>query len=1260
MLIPSITVVIPSLNQGRFFRECIESIISQAYRKIEIIVIDGGSSDETVSIIKEYDDLIAYWISEPDQGQSNAINKGFKKSSGEVVAWLNSDDYYLPGALEKIAQAFNANPIAPFYFADGLRVNERGDKISKFFSAIVPAFDKKAFTHGLNYILQPSTFINRNALEQVGYINENLHYGMDSDLWMRLSNLGAPQAIQAVISASREYADTKTSSGSFKRVEELRQIAMTHSGLAMTPGVLCYFCDTLNRYVTQNRDTFPESYQADVVQFWQKTAEVLTTLNVGTDGFPTGSSLKIGIDLRQRVSGLSGGASQLVNSVFNKVFFINRNAFEQIGYINDNLHYGMNPGLWMRLSNLCSPQAIQAMISASREYADTKNSSSCFERVEELRQIAMANSGLAMTPGVLCYFFDTLHQYVTQNGDTFPESYQADVMQIWQKTAQVLAAHCMESEGVPASGSLKIGIDLRPLVLGSSGGISQLVKGVLEKAFALYPQLEFLVFCTPFNRSLIGYEGKNVRYFSLSPSLFFAELDQIATEEKADVLFRAYPMEDTLQYPLNKQIILIPDNQHETYPEFFTDEILRMRRAAFSKALGGAGAIGTISEFAGKTLQDYPGTHCKDIFLMEPSLQQVHELGSSGTDLSDSERQLVPEGEFFLFPANLWKHKNHQRLFEAFRLFLGKKDRKIELVLTGHPSGWQELSREFSGLPIRHLGFVRPELLRYLLERASALVFFSLYEGFGMPLLEAFDAGTPVICSNTTSLPEVGGDAVLTCSPTDIEAMAMLMEQILADVNLRTSLIERGKGRLKAYSWENSAHNLIAACMRVSQQKSISEQMGTEHQQPLSLVSLQQPLPLVSIVTPSFNQGRFLRRTIESVLSQNYPNIEYVVIDGGSTDESVEILRSYGDRFYWVSEKDKGQTDAINKGMARVNGEILAYLNSDDILLPGAIETVVRFFQQHPGYELVYGNADYIDEADQFIEVYNTASYSFERLMQDCMVCQPAAFWRKSIAEKIGPFDDQLNFVMDYDYWMRIAKSGSRICLIQDKLACSRLYPETKTLSERSGIFREIFQISRKHAGYVHQSFYQGYWHHLIYEKNYATSRFIGFVPGAYLRLAWIHHKWDHRSGYLKHAVALFRRLTISILNKLRLKSVLLRAIVLGRSFFGSKKKAVGFYADNWLADELIIAPKKHAAGQFLHIAGIATQNTSMTIYAGNKIIKQHQFLAHEYGKVEFPSELVNYEPVKIQFSTLKGNATGRRQVFLLQDTNIFNEQDTW
>ena len=266
-------------------------------------------------------------------------------------------------------------------------------------------------------------------------------------------------------------------------------------------------------------------------------------------------------------------------------------------------------------------------------------------------------------------------------------------------------------------------------------------------------------------------------------------------------------------------------------------------------------------------------------------------------------------------------------------------------------------------------------------------------------------------------------------------------------------------------------------------------------------------LPLVSIVTPSYNQGRFLRRTIDSVLSQDYPQVEYFVMDGGSTDESVEILRSYGERVLWLSERDGGQAHAINKGLRRATGDILAYLNSDDVLLPGAIAAVVAHLRKNPAWDVVYGNARHIDANDQVLGDYPTAAYSLDRLLEDCCICQPAAFWRRRLMGRVGLFDESLHYAMDYDYWMRIDRAGAVFAHVPEFLACSRVYPETKTQSARLAVYREILEVSRRHAGDASFSQYYAYWHHRCHERPTGWPRLLRWVPECHWWLAYVHRR---------------------------------------------------------------------------------------------------------------------------------------------------------
>ena len=214
----------------------------------------------------------------------------------------------------------------------------------------------------------------------------------------------------------------------------------------------------------------------------------------------------------------------------------------------------------------------------------------------------------------------------------------------------------------------------------------------------------------------------------------------------------------------------------------------------------------------------------------------------------------------------------------------------------------------------------------------------------------------------------------------------------------------------------------------------------------------------ISIVTPSYNQGRFIEKTIKSVLSQDIQDMEYWVVDGGSTDGTLRILQQYDDRLNWVSEKDAGQTDAVNKGIRFSDGDIIGWLNSDDIYYPGALAAVRNYFVQHPEVQILYGDADHIDETDGLIEPYPTEEWNYDRLLETCFICQPAVFFRRSLVEQVGELSTILQYCMDYEYWLRIGKITA-MAHLPIRLAGSRLYPETKTLGSRQKVHEEILSM---------------------------------------------------------------------------------------------------------------------------------------------------------------------------------------------------------
>ena len=228
--------------------------------------------------------------------------------------------------------------------------------------------------------------------------------------------------------------------------------------------------------------------------------------------------------------------------------------------------------------------------------------------------------------------------------------------------------------------------------------------------------------------------------------------------------------------------------------------------------------------------------------------------------------------------------------------------------------------------------------------------------------------------------------------------------------------------------------------------------------------------PKISIVTPSYNQAEFLERTILSVLNQNYPNLEYIIIDGGSTDGSVEIIKKYEKHLtYWVSEKDKGQSDAINKGFQKSTGEILAWLNSDDTYLPGTLLKIGEIFREDSQVEIVYGNMYLIDKADKIIGerrltlyIFPISKYGF--LHGGFGIYQPASFWRKKLYYGVGGIHSDFVHCMDNDLFAKFATSGAKFKFIREFLSGFRIHPQSKTCTIRKVAKRESRLIYEKYG----------------------------------------------------------------------------------------------------------------------------------------------------------------------------------------------------
>lgn len=651
---------------------------------------------------------------------------------------------------------------------------------------------------------------------------------------------------------------------------------------------------------------------------------------------------------------------------------------------------------------------------------------------------------------------------------------------------------------------MKLGINATGLYPGKVGGAEQYMRNILNE-LAKYPEIEVYLFLN--ETAIMTFEEterQKLVWIDMNYN-HIAQFKGYITLFKIDVwfcpLFHLIPEDCGIP-----NITTIFDIQQEYFPENFDKKVLKERKRLTDGTVANTDLILTISEYSKKTLMEKYG-------LPEEKIKVTYLDADSSFDkpidpyvLADIRADL-PE-EFILFPANMWPHKNHINLIKGFAIAKKRQDIPLRLVFTGARE--RESTQigeviEASGLrdQIKYLGYLPQEHMRYIYRCATMLAFPSLFEGFGIPLVEAMASDLPIICSTSSCVPEIAGDAAVLFDGKSPEEIADAILKVYNDRELRNDLIQKGRRRRGLFSWEECAKETISYIQKMYVPRKQQESRLSRH-------------PKVSIITPSYNQGPFIRDTIESVLNQTYDNIEYIVMDGGSTDETVSILKEYGDRIIWISEKDKGQADAVNKGIAVATGEIIGWLNSDDTYYPDAVEKAVEALLSHPEYDMIYGEGDYINREGLVIENYNTKMFDYEELANECFICQPTAFFTKEIVDKVGGLRAELQLCMDYELWMRIGKAG-KILYIPERMATSRMYEENKTLSRRGEVYVECCREIKRYYGYVPHSWLVGYATYISDSHPQLKRRY--YYLFLFLRYNYLHPKYFFK--LLKHYVRL-------------------------------------------------------------------------------------------------------------------------------------------
>ena len=258
--------------------------------------------------------------------------------------------------------------------------------------------------------------------------------------------------------------------------------------------------------------------------------------------------------------------------------------------------------------------------------------------------------------------------------------------------------------------------------------------------------------------------------------------------------------------------------------------------------------------------------------------------------------------------------------------------------------------------------------------------------------------------------------------------------------------------------------------------------------------------PRISIITPSFNQAQFIGWTVRSVLLQRYPNLEYIVMDGGSTDGTQEVLGPYADRFaHYVSEKDNGQSDAIGRGFERSTGEIMAYLNSDDMLAPGALEYVANYFTHHPEVDAIYSHRCTVNESNKVISYWILPNHSSYLMMRWDLIPQETCFWRRRLFETCGNIDPQFRFALDYDLFLRYMKRG-RFVRVNRFLGSFRYHSSAKTATLLADVGqKEIRKVREKNGIKIHkgESMLGGLFSLYVQRRGFRYQLQRGSLPGA-------------------------------------------------------------------------------------------------------------------------------------------------------------------
>ena len=664
-----------------------------------------------------------------------------------------------------------------------------------------------------------------------------------------------------------------------------------------------------------------------------------------------------------------------------------------------------------------------------------------------------------------------------------------------------------------------VGFDLTWMnVENRSGGIFQYALRLIS-ALAEFTEIDIVALIGPTGVGLFDHlkDPKHFRVILLDDS---ETLRAVIQSEAVDVVHTPlqFHLNLTLSVPM---ITTLHDLQHLHYPEFFTQEELDFRDTHYRKSAEFSERLIVSFEHVKEDITKSYNIPSEKIDVCPIGMPVLKQVNQRRFDEVRGKYRLAKR--YLLYPANTWRHKNHTGLLRALKLVHDKYEMKIPLVCTGHKEDYySEIKTVREELQLEQFvhftGYIPEEDMALILENATLVVIPTLYEAGSFPLMEAMVYEVPVICSRVTSLPDTLGNSKYLFDPNNIAEMAEKIAEMLQNDKLMEENRANSRKRKMENSWEKAVRHFVntyeKAVKSFDQKRKISfydnwrqnyemltsrkvDGLKRRHKQSeadraarlevigkydlklretIQRLNLSHSvLPKISIITPSFNQAVFIERTIRSVIDQGYPNLEYIIIDGGSTDGTLEIIKRFEPHLsYWVSEPDSGQAEAINKGFSKATGDLVSWLNSDDTYTQGALWEWVKVVSQYPKTDIWMANVhNYIDENDHVFSVVENTYVSHAESVKywktgGIRVTQPSVFFRRKLLEDVKTIDPQLHYGLDYDFFLRLSRDHG-IVIVSGKWANYRLHRQAKSgTSAGDGFYKFIPEwhlVSKRHWG---------------------------------------------------------------------------------------------------------------------------------------------------------------------------------------------------